>query len=982
MKTFFIKSIIPLLLLSSIYTYGQGIIKGTVTDSLTAVQLKGAEIILTGTNFNTVSNIDGEFYISGIPPGDYILHASYLGYKEKEILVAVKTKGLQILNIELLPNILTANETELSSQAKSQAEEINMQIRSNIIKNVIPGIKLQNMPDEDIPVTLSRLPGVSINYINSSFLPEINYIGETYNANIPGDMFPPLNDFHFSGSPDSKILIRGLDSKYSNISINGIIIPSTSENDNSVDPSIFSEMDFQNIELDKTITSDEDADATAGAIKMFTGKAPYKRKIKVDLSGNYNELDKSANQYNFNGYYGERFLDNLLGVQVDAKLEKKIMSNEFRNNLSRAWWTTNVSYFNAESERKEANILLDFITPDAGSIKFNNFFNKINSDYFGYGADTLFGNIKNQFSNRETDQRLFLSSIEGSNHLFGFDIDWNAAFSELENDHPFYFTLNFYDFPYIFNPTSTDRYLDNSVDSPIKNYFKEKTVSIDISKRYNLVNEITGELKFGGKYRINSRNYDEYLHAETGGLDGNNQYIKLSDGSLVKKDFSGTRFDGLLGKSLGHILLSNFQDDPSGERTVFDKYKIPMINTDALRLWRQLNYGSYNYGADINSYNYSENVFAGYVMHTFNFRQSAIFITGLRIESEQNNYGGYYYPNLITSPAGLYNGTPLKTNTFHYNKITTLPNFQMILKPTDFLNLKLAAYKTLIRPDYNARAPKYFRVTNSVNDYYYLDMGNPDLKNADVWNYEFQTQFYGNVIGMFSINAFYKDIKGLQLPTSGFILSSVNAAESFKSLGINLNSFPVDNPYGNTNNNFNLYTYYNSPKPTHIWGFEVEHQANFRYLPELLKNIVLNYNFTFLRSESWADATTWLIDTTARYSIADQKQKFCDMPEFFANVILGYDIKGFSFRISYFYQDGYPLLGYYYRIQTRKNRLSRLDIAAKQALFGNISATLILNNITNLKEEMLYKSTHESVWRTAQAYRCGMNVNFGIVIDL
>ncbi len=980
MKSVFIKKIIPLLLLSSIYTYGQGIIKGTVRDSLTAGPLKGAEIILTGTNFSAVSDIDGEFYISGIPSGEYILQTSYLEYKGKKILVSVKSKGLQILNIELLPNNLTGGETALSSQANSRAEVINMQISSNNIKNVIAGNKLQDMPDENIPVALSRLPGVSIKYINASFLPEILYIAAAYNANISGDMFPPLDDFHINDDPVSKVLIRGLDSKYSNISINGIRIPATSVNDNNTDLSLFSETDFRNIELDKTVTSDEDADATAGAIKMFTGTAPYKRRIKAGLSGNYNKLDKSANQYNFTGSYGERFLDNLLGLQVYAKAEKKIMSSEFQNNNSRAWWTTDVSYFNAESERKEANILLDFNTPDAGSIKFNNFFNKTNSGRSGYGVDTLFGNFKNQFSDMETGQRLFLSSIEGSNHLSGFDIDWNAAFSESENDHPFYFTLNFYDIPFIFNWTSTERYLDNTVDSPAKNYFKEKTASIDISKKYNIINEITGELKFGGKYRVTTGYYDEYLHAENGGLDGNNQYIILPDSSLVKKDFSGTRFDGLLGKSLGYILLSNFQDDPHGERTVFDKYKIPMINMDALRLWHRLNYGSYNYGPDINSYNFSENVFAGYVMHQLNFGESVKFITGLRMESEQNDYGGYSYPKLITDPAGLYNGTPQKTNTFHYNKITTLPNFQMILKPTDFLNIKVAAYKTLIRPDYNARVPKYFRVTSSLN-YYYLEMGNPDLKNADVWNYEFQTQFYGNVIGMFSINAFFKDIKGLQLPTYGFILSGVNAIESFKSLGINLNYFPVDNSLYSTNS-FNLYTYYNSPKPARVWGFEIEHRANFGYLPGLLKNIVLNYNFTFLRSDSWADATTWLSDTTGRFSIVVQKQKFCDMPEFLANIILGYDIKGFSFRISYFYQDGYPLLDNYYRIQTRKNRLSRLDIVARQRLFGNISAILSLNNITNLKEEMLFKSINETAWRTAQAYRYGMNVNFGIVINL
>ena len=119
------------------------------------------------------------------------MQVSYIGYNEKKILVAIKSKGAQILNIELLPNILTGNETALSSQAKSQAEEINTQIRSNIIKNVVAGNKLQNMPDENIPVTLSRLPGVSIKYINASFLPEINYVATSFNANIGGECSHP-----------------------------------------------------------------------------------------------------------------------------------------------------------------------------------------------------------------------------------------------------------------------------------------------------------------------------------------------------------------------------------------------------------------------------------------------------------------------------------------------------------------------------------------------------------------------------------------------------------------------------------------------------------------------------------------------------------------------------------------------------------------------------------------------------------------------
>jgi len=50
---------------------------------------------------------------------------------------------------------------------------------------------------------------------------------------------------------------------------------------------------------------------------------------------------------------------------------------------------------------------------------------------------------------------------------------------------------------------------------------------------------------------------------------------------------------------------------------------------------------------------------------------------------------------------------------------------------------------------------------------------------------------------------------------------------------------------------FNLTYESNSNKPTKIWGFEVEHQINFWYLPSFLSNIVLSYNFSLIRSETY-----------------------------------------------------------------------------------------------------------------------------------
>jgi len=469
---------------------------------------------------------------------------------------------------------------------------------------------------------------------------------------------------------------------------------------------------------------------------------------------------------------------------------------------------------------------------------------------------------------------------------------------------------------------------------------------------------------------------------------------RLADGSFVQKDFSGTRFDGLLSKSNASMYLSYFQDNPPGQRSLFHEYTLTLINNSALRVWHDLNNSPYylENGADINSYNLSESVVAAYIMHYLNFGQSVKFIIGIRIEGEKDNYAGHYFPNNISDAATLYDSIPLPTHTNQYSETSLLPNFHMILEPTDFLTLRLAVYNTLIRPDCIDRIPKFFCISDQDNSDHYLNMGNPDLKNADVWNYEIQTQFYGNGIGQLTMNAFYKDIEGMVQETNGIKLSGADALES---LGINRSSYPAHYTF-NKDGLYNVITYFNSPKPTRIWGFEIEHQANFRYLPEPFKNIILNYNLTFLRSETWAlDVKNIYIRRSSyenlfsNYSIVSYtKQKLNTMPEFLANVILGYDLNGFSCRISYFYQGEYPIPDNYYSMsQLKGNKLSRLDIALKQQLWNNVSLIVNLNNITNSSEETLYRTSATPYsptgsWQTAQTYRNGTNFDFGIGVNL
>ena len=236
MRTFSLKITFLFLLLNTISIYGQGVIKGSVIDSLTGNQLKGVEIILTGTNFSTVSNTNGEFRITGIPAGDYIMKTSYLSYEGKKYLVNIESGGTQILNIELLPIVTIENEMLFTTQARSQAEEINLAISSSTIKNIISEQKLQEMPDENILLALSRLPGVSISYRT---LPFINSLitsgGFTQRTDVMTYTFPPTDEFLIVDDPVSKVLIRGLDSKFSNITINGVRLLPTTAKDKSMD---------------------------------------------------------------------------------------------------------------------------------------------------------------------------------------------------------------------------------------------------------------------------------------------------------------------------------------------------------------------------------------------------------------------------------------------------------------------------------------------------------------------------------------------------------------------------------------------------------------------------------------------------------------------------------------------------------------------------------------------------------------------------
>jgi len=132
-------------------------VSGYITDAETTESLIGATIVDETTGLGTVTNEYGFFSIT-LPKGDYILKASYLGYKNH-------TKNYQLLKdasveIQLSSSSAVINEVVITSESESVS---NFE-KTQMSQLTIPVAQLKSMPvilgEEDLMKSIQLLPGV------------------------------------------------------------------------------------------------------------------------------------------------------------------------------------------------------------------------------------------------------------------------------------------------------------------------------------------------------------------------------------------------------------------------------------------------------------------------------------------------------------------------------------------------------------------------------------------------------------------------------------------------------------------------------------------------------------------------------------------------------------------------------------------------------------------------------------------------------
>ncbi len=349
--------ILAILMVTMSTMLAQTIVSGVVRESEENTPLPSANVFVDGTQTGTITNLNGEFRLP-LNPGSYTLVASYMGYESLKQEVTVVADQTTNLDFTLTASTIMGEEIIVTTQLRGQRAAISSQLSADGIVNVVAEEQIQELPDANAGEALSRLPGISIKR---------------------------------SGGEAQKIVLRGLNEKFSQIQLDGVVIPPTDQMARGVDLSMFSLNSLAGIEVTKALTPDMDADAIAGSVNLVTKKASSKPELRIDLGGGYNKLENSASQYNFGVRYNRRLFNELLGLQASVTTESKIRSSE---RYSQGWdvradstyFISNLTtiYTQERRSRTGGSLLLDVNLSNGGVIRLNNFYFRTDRDAIQY----------------------------------------------------------------------------------------------------------------------------------------------------------------------------------------------------------------------------------------------------------------------------------------------------------------------------------------------------------------------------------------------------------------------------------------------------------------------------------------------------------------------------------------------------------------------------------------------------------------------
>ena len=133
-----------------------GKITGVVKDAQTGEELVGASVLIEGTTMGAATDIEGYYVILNVPPGNYNVVASAVGYSRKTITgVSVSVDLTTTLNIDLAPTVIEGEEVIVTAERRVLRKDLTSS------ESRVDASAIEKLPVSEVAEVLSLQAGVT-----------------------------------------------------------------------------------------------------------------------------------------------------------------------------------------------------------------------------------------------------------------------------------------------------------------------------------------------------------------------------------------------------------------------------------------------------------------------------------------------------------------------------------------------------------------------------------------------------------------------------------------------------------------------------------------------------------------------------------------------------------------------------------------------------------------------------------------------------
>ncbi|MBZ5660057.1 MAG: TonB-dependent receptor [Acidobacteriia bacterium] len=789
---------------------GNGTISGTVKDSSGAA-LKGALVQLEPSDKRAASDDQGQFKITDVAAGQYTLTASYVGLANFTETLTVGAGRSSSVDAVLNVAGVTDQVVVTADRIQGEAEAINIERTADDIVQVLPLKVIQSLPNTNIADAVGRLPSVTLERDEG----EGKYVQ-----------------------------IRGTEPRLSNMTINGVNIPSPESGVRNIKMDIIPAALVDRIEVSKTLSANQDADAIGGSVNLVTKAAGDKPSISFGGIGGYTPIQSGRWLDSFDGSIGKRFgksknlglmfggsydwngrgIDDIEPGQTTGNLPNGTAvalvdgmdTREYEYYRTRYGFETGLDYrLGAGSTAYVKGLYSDF--HDFGDVWVYSY-NRPDTPLTQSGGITTFDYINGNPGSmayreyiRRPDQQIWSFSAGARHDLSSTLILYDVSVSR-SHQYGGFPTTRFNNGPsnVQFNIDTTD---------PLRpKFIVENNAPIFDPTQYSMsqqqnIDERTAELSVQGSFSVAQR-YNAGSHLGT--FEAGFKFRNSDKMNLVNDPYCNPPTPNiLLSQVLGTYSNANYYDNSYqlGPLSSYDKIT-SLFNCSANSpTFDGPNSHLNNDGAD---YSGTERVVAGYLMNTISIGKSRLQ-AGVRFEATNESYNAN---QVNTDASGNYVSTVPVTGGGSYLNVLPSVHWQYILTPNT--NIRATYGMAISRPNFSDLVPSVLFSPNGSPPT--AAIGNPSLKATLANDFDVLFEHFFQPLGILQAGFFYKDL--------------------------------TDPIYNTTQTNSPLPQYagftvqqsINGPR-AHITGFEAAWEQRLSFLPGLMNGFGVAANYSYMTSQ-------------------------------------------------------------------------------------------------------------------------------------